>query len=86
MKVRSAALAFAVAGVLGSSESLAQNAYITNATLNSVSVIDTTKNAVIATIPVGPVPEAVGRARTAAAFTSGTATAPSRLSTVRPTQ
>jgi len=55
MKIRSALLAFAVAGGLGSSETLAQNAYITNASsLNtSVSVIDTATNTVTATIPVG---------------------------------
>src|SRR6516164_453242 len=53
MKLRSALLAFAVAAVLGSTETLAQNAYITNNDLGTVSVIDTTKDAVIATIPVG---------------------------------
>ena len=46
------------AGVLGSTETLAQNAYITNNDLNSgagdVSVIDTHSSAVIATIPVLP--------------------------------
>jgi YVTN family beta-propeller protein len=48
------------AAVLGSTETLAQNAYITNAASNTVSVIDTAKNAVIATIPVGSYPEPVG--------------------------
>jgi YVTN family beta-propeller protein len=47
------------AGVLGSTETLAQNAYITHVALDlsgAVSVIDT----VIATVPVGSEPEAVG--------------------------
>ena len=60
MKIRSALLAFAVAGVPGSTPGLAQNAYITGTPSDSVSVIDTAKNTVIATIPVGSAPEGVG--------------------------
>jgi len=56
MKVRSALLAFAVAGVLGSTGTLAQNAYITNNQSNNVSVIDTRTNEVTATVPVGAGP------------------------------
>jgi YVTN family beta-propeller protein len=57
MKLRISAVvaiaAFAVAGVLGSTQGLAQNAYITNYDSESVSVINTRTNAVIATVPVG---------------------------------
>ena len=45
--------AFSVSFLLGSAESLAQNAYITNYSDGTVSVIDTATNAVTATIPVG---------------------------------
>src|SRR5712671_3141612 len=45
--------------LLGSAQSLAQNAYITNMGSNSVSVINTATNTVIATIPVGNLPFAV---------------------------
>ena len=41
------------AGILGSTETLAQNAYITNNQSNYMSVINTVTNAVIATISVG---------------------------------
>jgi YVTN family beta-propeller protein len=41
------------AGVLGSTETLAQNAYITNADSNNVSVINIATNTVVATIPIG---------------------------------
>jgi YVTN family beta-propeller protein len=51
--------AFALAGLLGSAQSLAQNAYITNLGSNSVSVIDTATNTVTATIPVGVGPYGV---------------------------
>ena len=44
------------AGVLGSAQSLAQNAYITNWSSDTVSVIDTNTNSVIATISVGNEP------------------------------
>jgi YVTN family beta-propeller protein len=44
------------AGVLGSAQSLAQNAYITNEGSDTVSVIDTKNNTVTATIPVGGEP------------------------------
>jgi YVTN family beta-propeller protein len=44
---------FALAGLLGSTQSLAQNAYITNSISDTVSVIDTETNKVTATIPVG---------------------------------
>ena len=61
MKLRISGLiaiaAFALAGLLGSPQTLAQNAYITNVLDNSVSVIDTTTNTVTATIPVGVRPE-----------------------------
>ena len=60
MNVRISALvaiaAFALAGLLGSGQSLAQNAYITNLGSNTVSVIDTKTNKVTATIPVGAGP------------------------------
>ena len=47
----------AVAGLLGSAQALAQNAYITNAGDNTVSVIDTAANTVIGSpIPVGARP------------------------------
>jgi YVTN family beta-propeller protein len=45
--------AVAFAGLLGSVQALAQNAYITNSNSNNVSVIDTETNTVIATIGVG---------------------------------
>jgi YVTN family beta-propeller protein len=45
--------AFALAGVLGGAQSLAQNAYITNKVSETLSVIDTASNTVTATIPVG---------------------------------
>jgi YVTN family beta-propeller protein len=50
---------FAVSCLLGSPESLAQNAYIPSADRNNVSVINTVKNTVIATIPVGMFPQGV---------------------------
>jgi YVTN family beta-propeller protein len=56
MKVRLLIAAFALAGLLGSGQSLAQNAYITNGRSNTVSVIDTNTNTVTATIPVGAGP------------------------------
>jgi YVTN family beta-propeller protein len=59
MKLRMLIAAFALAGLLGSGQSLAQNAYITNEGSNSVSVIDTATNTVIATIPVGGEPHGV---------------------------
>jgi YVTN family beta-propeller protein len=61
MKLRISSLiaAFALAGRLGSTQTVAQNAYITNQSSNTVSVIDTVTNAVTATIPVGVVPEGV---------------------------
>jgi YVTN family beta-propeller protein len=48
--------AFAVSCLLGNAQSFAQNAYITNANSNNVSVINTATNTVIATIPVGSGP------------------------------
>jgi YVTN family beta-propeller protein len=54
-----ATAAFAAICVLGSLKGLAQNAYITNLDSNTVSVIDTVTNAVIAIIPVGSAPEGV---------------------------
>jgi YVTN family beta-propeller protein len=51
--------AAALAGLLGSAQSLAQNAYIANSVSDNVSVIDTATNTVTATIPVGNSPEGV---------------------------
>jgi YVTN family beta-propeller protein len=52
--------AFVVVCLLGSAQSLAQNAYITNQDSNTVSVINTATNTVTATIPIGVVePNAV---------------------------
>jgi YVTN family beta-propeller protein len=45
-----------VSCLLGSAQTLAQNAYITNATSDTVSVINTTTDAVTAMIPVGSFP------------------------------
>src|SRR5260370_42277215 len=50
------ALALMLACLLAPALSRAQNAYVTNEAANTVSVIDTTTNAVIATIPVGLLP------------------------------
>ena len=52
----SAVLISAIAIVLGSGPSSAQNAYITNSGSNTVSVIDTATNTVVSTIPVGTTP------------------------------
>src|SRR5215469_10366443 len=52
MKRISRLLAILLAGVLGSTQSPAQNAYITNSGSNNVSVINTRNNKVIATVPV----------------------------------
>src|SRR5947208_16848372 len=50
----------AVAGLLGSAQALAQNAYITNTNGDTVSVIDTTTNTVVGSpISVGHVPVGV---------------------------
>jgi YVTN family beta-propeller protein len=54
-----AIVAFALAGLLGSAQCLAQNAYITNSASDTVSVISTATNTVIATIPVGTLPDGV---------------------------
>jgi YVTN family beta-propeller protein len=43
----------AFAGLLGTGQSVAQNAYITNNHSGTVSVINTAANTVTATIPVG---------------------------------
>ena len=51
---------FAVSCLLGSTQSLAQSAYIPNSGSDNVSVIETAKNKVIATIPVGSNPNAFG--------------------------
>jgi YVTN family beta-propeller protein len=62
MKLRISGLlpaALALAGLLGSAQSLAQNAYITNEPAGTVSVIDTAANTVIATITVGNQPVGV---------------------------
>jgi len=61
MKLRICGLiaTFAIAGLLGSAQSLAQNAYITSQPAGTVSVIDTAANTVIATIAVGNQPTGV---------------------------
>jgi YVTN family beta-propeller protein len=51
-----AVAAVAIAGLIGSAQALAQNAYITNGGDNTVSVIATATNTVTATIPVGNAP------------------------------
>jgi YVTN family beta-propeller protein len=56
MKMRLLIAVFALAGLLGSGQSVAQDAYITNETSNNVSVIDTKTNKVTVTIPVGTGP------------------------------
>ena len=56
----SAVLIGATAVVLGGAPSSAQNAYITDAGSNTVSVIDTATNTVVSTIPVGSIPFGVG--------------------------
>ena len=48
--------ASALAGIVASAQGLAQNAYITNATSNTVSVIDTATGRITTTIPVGSFP------------------------------
>jgi YVTN family beta-propeller protein len=50
------AVAGAVSCFLASAQTLAQNAYITNSSDNTVSVIATGTNTVTATIPVGGFP------------------------------
>jgi YVTN family beta-propeller protein len=63
----------AVAGLLGSAQALAQNAYITNSFDNNVSVIDTATNTVIGSpIAVGNLPLAWRSLRTAARSMSPT--------------
>jgi YVTN family beta-propeller protein len=52
--------AFALAGLLGSAQSLAQNAYIPNFGFDSVSVINTATNKVTATIQAVQNPTAFG--------------------------
>ena len=51
--------AYALAGILGSAQSLAENAYITNFGSGTVSVIDTATDTATATIPVGNLPAGV---------------------------
>src|ERR1700730_3486747 len=63
MKLRILIAAFALACLLGREPSLAQNAYITTSTFNSVSVIDTATNKVAATISVGVTPFGVAVTR-----------------------
>jgi YVTN family beta-propeller protein len=53
-----ATAASAVAGILGSTQTFAQSAYITNAR-STVSVIDTVTNTVVGSIPVGYIPRGV---------------------------
>jgi len=54
---------FIVAGLVGSVQSLAQNAYITNNNSNTVSVIDTATNTVTGSITVGSNPFGVSVSR-----------------------
>src|SRR5215471_14989346 len=54
------ALALSLACLLAPASTRAQNAYITNLGSNTVSVIDTATNIVIATIPVGQPPPLCG--------------------------
>src|SRR5260370_42636550 len=68
------ALALTLACLLGPASARAQNAYITNQVSNTVSVIDTAIDMVIATIPVGlaPVGVAVSPDGTKVYITNGT--------------
>src|SRR5260370_41525163 len=68
------ALALTLGCLLGPASARAQNAYITNQVSNTVSVIDTAIDMVIATIPVGlaPVGVAVSPDGTKVYITSGT--------------
>jgi len=50
-----AVAAFALVGIFGIGQSLAQNAYIPNQGSGTVTVIDTATNTVTATIPIGTV-------------------------------
>jgi len=67
-----AVAAFTFSFLLGSAQAIAQNAYITNfgEPNNTVSVIDTATDAVIATIPVGNTPWEVAVSPNAARFIS----------------
>ena len=56
-----AVAAVAIAGLIGSAQALAQNAYITNTGDNTVSVIATATNTVVATVHVGNGPIAFGK-------------------------
>ena len=62
MNLRISALitAFALATILGNAQSLAQNAYITNTSSDTVSVIDTATNTVTATMPSASFPRRGG--------------------------
>src|SRR5260370_39636792 len=67
--VKKFALALALTCALVPASSRAQNAYITNVSSNTVSVIDTVTNTVIATIPVGLNPFALaGRSNATKAY------------------
>jgi YVTN family beta-propeller protein len=55
-----AAVVSFIAIVLGSAPSSAQNAYIPNSGDNTVSVIDTATNTMVAVLPVGTSPIALG--------------------------
>jgi len=54
------AIVLTLASLLASASTRAQNAYITDLVFNTVSVIDTATNTVIATMPVGVHPAAFG--------------------------
>jgi len=62
MKFRTSGVLWIAASVvsclLGSAQSLAQNAYVTNTGSNNVSVIASASNMVAATIPLATVPRA----------------------------
>ena len=52
-RMKKLVLALTLACLLGPASTRAQNAYITNRNSSTVSVLDTTTDAVIATVPVG---------------------------------
>jgi hypothetical protein len=69
---RRLAIAAAVAGLLGSAQALAQDAYITNTNGDTVSVIATATNTLLGSpIPVGPGPNAVWQVYSAGAGVAG---------------
>ena len=59
LRISAVVTAFALATILGNAQCFAQNAYITNSSSNTVSVIDTATNTVTATVDVGFFPYGV---------------------------